>query len=92
MALKWPDKDPNEVLDYRLNWRARIPAGDAIATSTWSTPTGTIVKGTNTYTTYTTTLWLSAGTAGETYTFTNTITTTQGRTLECSVAITLVDK
>lgn len=91
MVLRWPDKDPNETLDYRLNWRARIPAGDSITTSVWSSPAG-ITKGTNTYTTYTTTLWLSGGTTGETYTFTNTITTTQGRTLEQSVTITLVEK
>jgi len=93
MALQWPDKDPNETLDYRLNWRARFPAGDSIVTSTWSDPTtSTLVKDASTYTTYTTTLWLSAGAAGETETFTNTIVTAQGRTLEQSVSITLVEK
>ena len=91
MILRWPDKDPNETLDYRLNWRARIPAGDKITSSAWSSPAG-ITKGVNTYTDYTTTLWLSAGTIGETYSFTNTVNTQAGRILEQTVEITVVSK
>jgi hypothetical protein len=39
MALKWPDKDPNEVLDYQLRWTKRVPSGDEIAASDWIVPT-----------------------------------------------------
>jgi len=91
MILNWPDKDPQETLDYKLNWRARVPAGDKIITSVWSTPEG-ITKGVNTYTDYTTTLWLSAGTLDSTYVFTNTITTEAGRIMEQSVQVTVVSK
>jgi len=91
MILNWPDKDPNETLDYRLNWRARIVAGDKILTSSWSSPAG-ITKGANTFTDYTTTVWLSGGTADTTYIFTNTITTQGGRTMEQSVQVKLVEK
>lgn len=91
MILNWPDKDPQETLDYRLNWRARIVPGDKIVSSTWSSPIG-ITQGVNVYSDYTTTLWLSSGTVGTTYTFTNTITTFAGRVMEQSVAVTVVSK
>lgn len=91
MVLSWPDKDPQETLDYRLNWRARIVPGDRIVSSVWSNPLG-ISQGLNTYTDYTTTIWLSGGTIGATYTFTNTITTLAGRVMEQSVAVTVVSK
>jgi len=91
MTLNWPDKDPQETLDYRLNWRARVPVGDKIISSTWSSPLN-ITKGVNTYTDYTTTLWLSGGFLGGTYTFTNTITTLAGRIMEQSVSVTVVSK
>jgi hypothetical protein len=91
MILNWPDKDPQETLDYRLNWRARVPAGDKIISSVWSSPTG-ITKGVNTYTDYTTTLWLSEGIIDSTYVFTNTITTEDGRIMEQSVQVTVVSK
>jgi len=91
MILIWPDKDPQETLDYRLNWRARIIPGDKIVSSAWSTPEG-ITQGVSTYTDYTTTLWLSAGTLDSTYVFTNTITTEAGRIMEQSVQVTVVSK
>lgn len=91
MILNWPDKDPQETLDYRLNWRARIVPGDKINSSTWSSPNG-ITKGINTYTDYTTTLWLSGGSVGSTYEFTNAVTTVGGRVMEQSVKVTVVDK
>ncbi len=31
MALSWPFKDPDEVLDYQIDWTARL-AGDTIST------------------------------------------------------------
>lgn len=91
MVLIWPDKDPQETLDYRLNWRARVPVGDKIVSSTWSSPLS-ITKGINTYTDYTTTLWLSGGVIGESYTFVNTVTTTAGRVMEQSVKVKVVSK
>lgn len=91
MIYSWPDKDPEETLDYKCNWRALVPAGDKIISSVWSSPAG-ITKGVNTYTDYTTTLWLSGGTVDQTYQFTNTITTQAGRVLERTVQITVVSK
>lgn len=43
MALSIGPKDPDEVLDYGLDWTARL-VGDTISTSQWIVPDG-IVKG-----------------------------------------------
>jgi hypothetical protein len=85
MPLSWPDKDPQEVLDYALDWTARL-AGDTIATSSWVLPTG-ITKASDSHDVSTTKIWLSGGVEGTKYTLVNTITTTAGRTMNQSVAI-----
>jgi len=90
MALTWPDKDPNEVLDYELDWSARLSDGDTISASTWIVPDG-LTEDSNSNTTTTTTIWLSGGTLGE-YTLTNRVTTAGGRTMDQSVRLTVVEK
>ena len=83
--LKWPDKDPDEVLDYTVNWTARIDP-DTISTSTWLVPVG-ITKNSDSHTTTVTTIWLSGGTIGTKYTLTNRIVTIGGRTMDQSIDI-----
>lgn len=77
MALKLPDKDPDEVLDYDVDFAqwvtspATIQAvGTSVALDGVSSPSGdsalvvdTVIVGSNIVA-----AWLSAGTAGETYT------------------------
>jgi hypothetical protein len=91
MALKWSDKDPNEVLDYQLRWTKRIPDGDAITSSTWVLPDG-ITKQSDTFTDTTTTIWLTGGEDGETYTLTNRVVTTEGRTMDQSVSLKVKER
>lgn len=88
--LTWPNKDPDEVLDYELDWSVRLGT-DTISTSTWIVPTG-ITKNSDTSDSTSATIWLSGGTAGESYTFTNRITTTGGRTMDESVKLKVKDK
>lgn len=71
-------KDPNAILDYTVDW-TRWLNGDAIATSEWTIPDG-LTKVTDSRTSKTATVWLSSGGAGQSYTITNRITTTGGRT------------
>ncbi len=83
-------KDPSAVLDYMIDW-SRWLKGDTIQTSQWTVPAGlALVSQTNTTTT--TTVWLSGGTAGQTYTVTNRITTASGRTDERSIIIKVEDR
>lgn len=77
MALSWPPKDPEEVLDYPVqfdDWLVAgcdIAAGPTVALEGTSTPGGlsdltvdnTFVAGKSIV------VWLSSGTDGETYTF-----------------------
>ena len=80
-------KDPADVLDYTRDWTNQlVPRDDTIATSTWTAPTG-ITKDDETNDDLTSTVWLSGGTAGDTYEVPCTITTTGGRTLEQSIWI-----
>lgn len=84
-ALKWPFKDPDEVLDYVVDWTARL-AGDTIGTSLWIVPIGITDENEENDTT-TTTIWLSGGTIGQTYEFVNRVQTAGGRTMDQSVKL-----
>ena len=88
MAKKWDaPKDPNEVLDYSVDWSALL-AGDTIATSTWTVPTG-LTGGSMAFTDTSTLIWLSGGSEGESYDLLNRITTAVGRTRDqtCTLKI-----
>lgn len=87
---EWPAKDPDEVLDYVIEWKGRL-AGDTIASSTWTVPEGltqglTSVSGTKA------TIWLSGGTIDQTYDVQNRITTVGGRTMDQTVPLTIKSK
>lgn len=86
MALKWDDKDPQDVDAFQIDWSERL-SSETISTSVFtSTPTGLTHTSTSNTTTMTT-LWLSGGTEGEIYEITNRITTTAGRTLDQTVKL-----
>lgn len=85
MALKWPAKDPDEVLDYKVDWAKRLGA-DSITASTWTSPDG-ITLMTSSFQSKFTIAWISGGTIGKTYAFTNRITTSSGRVMEQTVEL-----
>jgi hypothetical protein len=83
-------KDPHAVLDYTIDWTHWL-AGDTIATSEWILPVDlTLTAHTKTITS--TTAWLSGGTAGESYTVTNRITTGGGRTEDRSFTVRVEER
>jgi hypothetical protein len=85
-------EDPTAVLDYTIDWDRKTvdaPAGtgwlasaETITTSAWTVPTGisqaanppAIINGGKA-----TQIWLTGGTAGQSYVVANHITTSQGR-------------
>jgi hypothetical protein len=83
-------KDPNAVLDYTIDW-TRWLAGDQVATSEWLVPTG-LTKMADTKTASSATVWLSGGTAGQSYMVTNRITTAGGRTEDRSFTIRVEER
>lgn len=86
MALVWPDKDPDEVLDYTMDWTARLGA-DTIVSSSWPDAPVGIVMDSDEHTDNVAVLWLSGGTLGTTYFFVNRITTAGGRTMDQTVKL-----
>ena len=83
-------KDPNAVLDYSIDW-TRWLAGDQIATSEWIVPAG-LTKLADSKTVSSARVWLSGGTAGQSYTVTNRITTVGGRTEDRSFIIRVEER
>lgn len=88
MPLKWPAKDPDELLDYKVDWSKRLP-GDTIHSSTWPNPPSGLTVVTTAHAQKNTTVWLSGGVLGQTYTLLNRIVTHGGRTMDQSVEITI---
>jgi hypothetical protein len=84
-------KDPDAVLDYRVDWTAWLQASETITTSTWILESG-IVQNSTSNTTTTATVWLSGGTAGTAYKVTNRVTTNQGRTDDRTIKVFVTDR
>ena len=83
--LKWPDKDPDEIADYMIDWTNRLD-GDTIATASWVVPSG-ITEDSAVNDATTATIWLSGGTAGSTYILLSRVVTAGARTLEEAIAL-----
>lgn len=90
MTVYWPNKDPDEVLDYSLDFSGRIGT-DTISTATWTVPAG-ITKASESTSGASATIWLSGGTADTWYSFNCRITTAGGRTLDQSVSLLVKDR
>jgi hypothetical protein len=89
--LNWPPKDPDEILDYQIDWADRLGVGDTIQTSTWTVPAG-ITGSLQSAAAQNVTIWLSGGTVGKTYQIHNRIISTGGRTMDQTVGIAIRTK
>jgi hypothetical protein len=86
-------KGPTDELPYRMDWGPFLnPLGDAVLTSAWDAggldAAGEAIEPGG----QGTTLRLSGGTAGVTYTVSNTVTTTGGRTVKRSFKVRVEDR
>jgi len=100
MALKWPNKDPDEVLDYSVDWSRYLPSSVTITAVTWymdvnGTKTewtsGSVLNGlqhvSSTHTDSVCTIYLGNGDANTTYKITCAITTSDTLSTERVVQI-----
>ena len=95
MSLKWDPKDPDETLDYTIDWSDRMAAGDTISTCVWTVPAGltkTTQSISNAEPVWRTTAWLSGGTIGTTYEVLAHITTAAGRIMDQTVKLKIKAK
>lgn len=80
-------KDPQAVLDYKIDWTAWMPVNDKIVESSYESSDSELVVDDSLFDDFTTTVWLSGGVAGERYTVTNHIVTEDGREDDRSIVI-----
>ena len=80
-------KDPDEILDYKIDWSQWLET-DTIANSQYFVyPTGSLIIDSDSYTSDQTIIWLSGGTLNRTYQVTNRITTNGGRTADRTISM-----
>lgn len=84
-------KDPQDVLDYVIDWSDWLATGETISTSTWTVPSG-ITKESDSSSSNETIIWLSGGTAYESYDLVNHIVTSAGREKDQTLVIQVRDK
>lgn len=83
MAVGTVAKDPNETAWVTMDWTRRLTSGITISTSAWSIPSGVtsstdvVVSGN-----LKTSILIAGGTAGQDYECVNTVTTSDGQTLQ----------
>lgn len=80
-------KDPNAVLDYKIDWTEWMPENDKIVLSTFTSSDDDLDVDDSLFDDFTTTVWLSGGVAGQRYTVTNHIVTEDGREDDRSIVI-----
>jgi hypothetical protein len=82
-------KDPQELIDYSINWANQLATAETITLSTWAysgDPDNTpLLLSSPTISGSVTTIWMNNGTNDTKYTITNTIDTSGGRKMEQSV-------
>jgi hypothetical protein len=86
MAIQTYKKKPNAKLDYGFDWSEWLETGDTLATAVWTVPTGLVNEAEDLNDTIAA-VWLSGGTAGESYEVVCLVTTTEGRIDERSFVI-----
>ncbi len=65
--LRWPNKDPNDIATYSVDWAAAIGAGDSLASCEWAAaPVGLTLAAPQVDGTVAS-ITISGGTAGEVY-------------------------
>lgn len=72
-------KDPDAVLDYKMDWTAWLGETDIIVASSWKVDSNEIVVNSDSFTDTDTTVWLSGGLNRKKYLITNSIETDDGR-------------
>lgn len=88
----WPTKDPDEVLDYQVDWTNRLQVGETISTCDFSVVSGAVTINSEGNVGALATVWLSGGTAGELCSILNRITTSAGRTYDQTVKLRIRTK
>ena len=85
-------KDPNSVLKYTHDWSDWLTGSEAIDTSVWSVSPSGLTIDSDSETTTTATVLLSAGNVGEVYLVTNRIVTDEPQTCDRSITVRVEER
>jgi hypothetical protein len=92
----WPPKDPDDVLDYTIDWRndedPLLEVGETIDTSTVTVAQGSVEVDSSSDDGSIVTIWLSGGVAGEVCKVRNRIVTTEGRQYDKTVTLRIRER
>ncbi len=92
-SIRWPDpKDPNERIDFVVDWSKRIDRDDSIASTTFTVTEGTVSAQTSTASGKLATVWLVGGQDGEVCPVLNRIVTVGGREMEQTILLEVMSK
>ena len=80
-------QDPQDRLDYEIDWSEWLPTGDTIITSTWAVDDAALTLDDDSATTTAATVFASGGVIGSAYLVTNHIETGQGREKDQTIKI-----
>ena len=106
MSLKWPSKDPDETLDYTVDWSRFLRPSETISTVLWyvedadgvkqellpSTTVDSLTVTQTGNTTTTATIVLSGGTNNRQYKVFCNVTTSRGITAERSIILGIKER
>jgi hypothetical protein len=93
MSSNYYQRDPQDVLPVGNDWSTWLEAGETITASSWTVPAGiTQTTPAPSFTTTTTTIWLTGGTLNLSYPVVNHITTNQGKQRDQTLTIAVRDR
>lgn len=84
-------RDPDAVLDYSVDWTSFLADTETITSHSVEVPAG-LTLDTSTESSGVVTAWISGGTAGDNYTVTYRITTSEGRTDDRSLTLVVRER
>lgn len=95
--LQWGTKDPDEVLDYQIDWAregdSRLEEGETLELSEFSVAEGDVTIDDDEFTVDgLTTVWLSGGSDGTKCVILNRVTTSGGRIYDLSSRLRIRSK
>lgn len=88
-------KDPDEVLDYLIDYSSRLVSGETIQSVEIVAPAGITVAPTGhptTHTDSTVTVWLAGGIVGSRLNIVGRVTTSGGRVKEQAIRVRIIDR
>ena len=84
--------DPDEILDYTFDWSSILVTGETVSTSVWAVSSN-VTAGTSSNTADSTTQWITSVLASSNaLTMKNTITTSDSRTHQRTMIVSVEEK